>query len=127
MNIEVMKQALKEHDSIKNRSTIFGLVFSIVTLIVLCCALNARSAKAETTTVTPSGKKVLDLGELEVEGEVRRPPVDWIDSNKRIKQQIPGLYASQFRKLEEELLRPIPKDSAKRILKAEEDKSRVRH
>jgi hypothetical protein len=122
MNTERIK---KETQIIKNHSTIFGLIFSIFALIILCCALNAKSAKAATpSSQSNSGKKVLDLGELEVEGEVRRPPVDWIDSNKRMKQQIPGLYANQFRKLEEELLRPIAKERAQKIL---EVKPHVRH
>ncbi len=98
------------------KTKIYGLILSMALLILMSCVLNARAAKAAEGQPTSQKGRVLDLGELEVEGEVRRPPVDWIDSSKRIKGQIPALYASQFRKLEEELLKPITKEKAVKVL-----------
>ena len=54
-------------------------------------------------------KKVIDLGQLEIEGELRRPSLQWLDSQKRLKEWLPRIYAEQFKRLEDELVRPMTK------------------
>jgi hypothetical protein len=51
-----------------------------------------------------SNEKVLDLGQLDVEGQVRRPTVEWIDSQKSARDRIPNLYIQEFARVERELL-----------------------
>ncbi len=53
------------------------------------------------------GKKVLDLGEMEIDGELRRPSLSWLDSNKRAQALIPELYRRLFAELEGELTKPM--------------------
>lgn len=69
--------------------------------------------------IAAENKKVIDIGELEVEGEVRRPPVDWIDSSQRMKQEMSNVYIRQFQKLENELLKPVTRTEAKVALRGQ--------
>ena len=50
--------------------------------------------------------KVIDLGELEVEGEVKRPQVNYVDSQRKIKESIPEFHREGFTELEDKLLKP---------------------
>ena len=54
---------------------------------------------------------MIDLGQLEVEGELRRPPVNWIGNMKGLKELLPSLYANEFKRLEEQLLKPAKKQA----------------
>lgn len=80
---------------------------SLLCLIACSFLLIATNAVAEQSQskAAPRGS-VIDLGQLEVEGEIRRPPIDWIDSQKRAKQNLLNLYARQFALIEEALLKP---------------------
>jgi hypothetical protein len=76
----------------------------IIILILIASAFQAFALGSESTTKPATKKRVIDLGELEVTGEVRRPPVLWIDSDQKVRNEIPKLYRKQFLALEEELL-----------------------
>jgi hypothetical protein len=52
-------------------------------------------------------KKVLDLGELEVDGELRRPSLQWLDSSRRAQELLPELYKNMFAEIENELTKPM--------------------
>lgn len=49
----------------------------------------------------------IDLGTLNVEGELRRPPVMVIRSNKRFNKMLKSLAAQQLQKYEKTLVKPI--------------------
>ena len=71
-------------------------------IVLLLILLLPTFAAAE-----PKAKgKVIDIGNLEVDGELRRPNVNWIDSQKRIKDLLPAFHREEFRALERELLKP---------------------
>lgn len=53
---------------------------------------------------TPS--KVVDLGELSVNGEVRRPNITWIDSQKLVNEALPGVVKAEIELFESRLLEP---------------------
>jgi len=55
---------------------------------------------------TSSKEKVLDLGEFEVIGEVRRPNVNWLRPNKNIQDSANSMTWEELKKFEEELLKP---------------------
>ncbi len=60
-----------------------------------------------TMSVSHADGKVLDLGEMEVDGELRRPSLSWLDSSKRAQALIPELYRKLFAELEAELTKPM--------------------
>lgn len=64
-----------------------------------------KPAFGDTDTKNPRG--VIDLGQIEVEGEVRRPQVTWIDSQRRLRDQMPGFHQQEFYRLEAQLLAPM--------------------
>lgn len=71
--------------------------------------------------------KVIDLGEMSVTGEVRKPSIQWIDSQKSVKEHLPSLLKGEFERFEEQLLRPSSlSDESKSILKSQEN-SHVRN
>lgn len=49
---------------------------------------------------------VVDLGQLSVTGEVRRPAISWIDSQKSVREMVPSLVKSEYDAYESELLEP---------------------
>ena len=51
-------------------------------------------------------EKVLDLGEIEITGEVRRPNINLIYSKKYIKRAVNIIAREEFKKLESDLLKP---------------------
>ena len=53
-----------------------------------------------------SEKKVLDLGEFEITGEVRRPNVNWLRSNRNFRDSVDSMTLDELKKFEEELLKP---------------------
>jgi hypothetical protein len=50
--------------------------------------------------------QVIDLGELEIEGEVRKPNINWIDSQKKLKNMMPIYHQIEFSNLEKQMLVP---------------------
>lgn len=74
----------------------------IKSLITSMCLL------AVAVTASAKEKKVLDLGELEVDGELRRPSLQWLDSSRRAQELLPELYRNMFLEIENELTRPMP-------------------
>lgn len=54
------------------------------------------------------GDSVIHVGELEVQGEVRRPMVEWVDSTQNLKQLIPIFLRDEFIKFEKEMTRLNP-------------------
>ncbi len=50
--------------------------------------------------------KVLDLGELEVKGEVRRPNLNLVYSKKYFKKAIREMARSELKQFEQQLLKP---------------------
>ena len=57
--------------------------------------------------------KVLDLGEIEITGEVRRPNINLIYSKKYINKAMILIAREELKKLERELLKPARKMSLK--------------
>ena len=53
-------------------------------------------------------EKVLDLGEIEITGEVRRPNINLIYSKKYFDQAITAVAKRELKVLEGELLKPAP-------------------
>lgn len=54
-------------------------------------------------------KKVLDLGEIEIKGEVRRPNINLIYSKRYINKTMILIAKEELKKLEKELLKPAIK------------------
>ena len=54
-------------------------------------------------------KKVLDLGEIEITGEVRRPNVNLVYSKKYFKKAMNQMARKEFKQFETELLQPAKK------------------
>jgi len=52
----------------------------------------------------PPGK-VVDLGETSVNGEVRRPSITWIDSQKSVRDDLPEVFRKEFDEFEGCLLK----------------------
>ena len=61
-----------------------------------------------------AGPRGIDLGQIEVEGELRRPQTEWIDSQKRLMEMIPEIHKRAFLQLEQELLKPLTLAQAKK-------------
>ncbi len=53
-------------------------------------------------------EKVLDLGEIEITGEVRRPNINLIYSKKYINKAVNVIVKDELKKLEKDLLQPNP-------------------
>ena len=53
-------------------------------------------------------EKVLDLGEIEITGEVRRPNINLIYSKKYIDKAVNVIVREELEKLEKDLLQPEP-------------------
>ncbi len=90
-------------------------------------AKSAASPKAPTgAEMTNQGvpldltKKIIDIGELQIEGELRRPNMQWLDSSKRMREHLARIYVEQFRRLEDEMLRPITQPEFEVELQKEE-------
>ena len=52
--------------------------------------------------------KVLDLGQLEIEGEVRKPQIQVLDSSDSVKRMVKNMQLQQAHSFEEEMLKPQP-------------------
>ncbi|MBF0208037.1 MAG: hypothetical protein HQK53_14250 [Oligoflexia bacterium] len=59
------------------------------------------------------GSNTVDLGDINVAGEVRKPSIAWIDSQKAVKDQLPDIFKNEFAEFEAELLKPAVLDSEK--------------
>lgn len=63
------------------------------------------------TTPSIAQNKSVVLKKQKIQGQVRRPEVQWVDAKTRAKELIPELYEKLFRDLESELLNEEkPKD-----------------
>ena len=50
--------------------------------------------------------RTVDLGEMSVNGEIRRPSIQWIDSQKPVKDLLPEIVKIEFERFEAALLAP---------------------
>jgi len=50
--------------------------------------------------------KVVDLGQMSVTGDVRRPTITWIDSQKTVREKLPSLVKEDYEIFEASLLQP---------------------
>ena len=57
------------------------------------------------TSRTPSSSKVIDLGDVELSTDVRRPSLTWLDSQKTVRSQLAQLVRRELEEFEESLLR----------------------
>ena len=64
-----------------------------IVLSVFCCFAGAK-------------KKVLDLGEIEITGEIRRPNVNLVYSKKYFSKAMNEMARHEFKQFEAELLKP---------------------
>lgn len=54
----------------------------------------------------PSKERVIDLGDAEVEGELRRPSINWIDSQKNARERLVDVFSSEYDEFQAKLLKP---------------------
>ena len=78
-------------------------IFIASTLMLLATSVDSIHSANNAPSTTTSGN-VINLGTEEIQGELRRPKVDWIDSQKRVKAWLPLIHEKQFVRLEAELL-----------------------
>ena len=57
--------------------------------------------------------KVVDLGEMEVQGDIRRPAITWIDSQKPVKDGLSSIIKTEFERFETQLLAPALAENKK--------------
>ena len=60
-------------------------------------------------------EKVLDLGEIEITGEVRRPNINLIYSKKYIKRAVNIIAREEFKSLESDLLKPTVRSNKRAV------------
>lgn len=92
----------------------------LVTALILGWVGDSVQASAPTGSDASSGTKksrVIDLGQLEIEGELRRPPVNWVGNYKGMRELLPILYAAEFERLESEVVTGQGGDAALRAVK----------
>jgi hypothetical protein len=95
----------------------------LANLMISLMLLQGMAVAAETTGTPPAraAGSVIDLGQLEVEGEIRRPNINWVDSQKRVKDMLPGFHQAEFKSVEDQLLKPASIDVVKKKLKQQGD------
>lgn len=74
-------------------------------LLVVCGILSPPSGAIAQEAKSAS---VVDLGEMSINGELKRPTVQWIESKKALRPELPKIAQKELERLEEELLRPAP-------------------
>lgn len=80
----------------------FGFVFE------LASPLFAYSETDSSPPAQSGGGKVVDLGEMSVQGELRKPNISWIDSQKNVRDILPDYLKSEFNSFEAKLVTPAP-------------------
>ena len=70
------------------------------------------SSSALVLAAESSAPRVVDLGELSVTGEVRRPSINWIDSQKPVKESMSAVVRRELEAHEAVLLGPELQPSA---------------
>lgn len=75
-------------------------------------ALSILSPRAQAADST-----VVDLGQMSINGELRRPSVQWIDSKKALRPELPKIATEELIRLEDKLLKPavLPEKEAKNV------------
>lgn len=68
------------------------LLFSVICLVL------AESISAK--------EKIIDLGQIEIQGEVRRPPIQVIDTNESLQKMIRRMKIKKLAAFEKKMLRP---------------------
>lgn len=51
-----------------------------------------------------NSSQVVDLGQMSVSGDVRKPSISWIDSQKAVRDQIPVFLKCDFEEFEKTLI-----------------------
>jgi hypothetical protein len=72
-----------------------------IIVIGLFCLSSASVSAGEVDS-----DKMVDLGEISVMGEVRRPNLLWIDSQKSVRELLPEIIKSEYEAYTKELLEP---------------------
>jgi|GEM_PF-2609060 len=52
------------------------------------------------------GPKILDLGRIEIEGEVRSPPIKVLDTSESVKKIVKELKVNELGNFEKQMIRP---------------------
>lgn len=94
------------------------ILFKVFSISLVCMAQTNMNAPQPSVQIKSqnSSRGVIDLGQLEVEGELRRPSVEWIDSQKRVRDWMPGLHQDEFMRLEAQLLKPLSRGQLRKEL-----------
>jgi len=95
------------------------LAFMSITGSAQVASANEQPSEQPTQRKSHRAGQVIDLGQLEIEGEVRRPNVNWIDSQRRVKDMLPIFHRAEFKALEDQLLRPARIEEIKAKLERE--------
>jgi hypothetical protein len=72
--------------------------FWILFLIPLSCTPWLALAESNESS------QVVDLGQMSVSGDVRKPSISWIDSQKAVRDQVPGFLKYDFEEFERTLI-----------------------
>ena len=80
------------------------MIFILMVIVVLCFSAFGK-------------QKVLDLGEIEIIGEVRRPNVNLVHSKKYFNKIVSGMIKDELEEFEKELLEPVKVDLTERAKK----------
>lgn len=82
--------------------------WSLIGCALLLCLMGLLSIQSLSYA---DDSKVVDLGEMSVHGEIRRPAITWIDSQKPVKDVLSSVVKKEFERFEAELLRPAVVES----------------
>ena len=74
------------------------MMHGILFLFTLLCASSWAFADGDDSS------KVVDLGQMSVSGDVRKPSISWIDSQKAVRDQIPVFLKYDFEEFERTLM-----------------------
>lgn len=97
------------------------LMASLMSSLALAKTTSKEATKKSNPATVATKNGVLDLGQLEVEGEVRKPGVSWIDSQKKMKGLLPELFKMEMQRLERKMLAPISSDQMAKKLEGEQN------
>jgi len=72
----------------------------VLAAVLLVCGSTAALAAQN------AGQKTINIGDLEVRGEVRRPMLQFVDSDRQTMESLADMSRTEFEKYERELLVP---------------------